>query len=692
MRRLVVRKTGRRDRGRAHALLRVVLPESECLVIACGACDADTLRELARPETAKRELDRVRAHLDSFCTRVRVSTPYPELDAYVNGWAVYQSYVGRMLARASLYQSGGAFGFRDQLQDALNLLCVDPALARARILDACAHQYAEGDVMHWWHRGAPDKGVRTRISDDLVWLPWAVCEYLDATRDETLLAERVAGIDSEPLRSDEESRYEDARTGAEKSVLEHAAAALRCVLRRGFGAHGLLLMGAGDWCDGFDAVGRAGRGESVWLTEFFAHTARRFALLLESRGDTPSAAVLQSAARRCIKGVEDAWDGAWYRRGYFDSGAPLGSRESRGCKIDSVAQSWAAFASCGEERVRTALKSALSALYDRDSGLSRLFAPPFGPDTEYAGYVNGYGPGFRENGGQYTHAAVWLASACLRSGLRENGLELLGALLRRGGNYGAEPFVLAADVYSAPGRAGEAGWSWYTGSAGWFFRTALFDLAGARFDSGRLVLPAEGPVRTAAAKNHKDFTGRGTISVANRARFCYMLRCETTGRTAQESEAGKMRYSRDEILPGVYLSAVTTDKFGRCVMGAALLSQLEHETACLDAMIPRVLRRGTARLGGEGVAAALEALGGASAEPLSLCIGEIRASGFLLSFRPRRPVGRRPRRRCWASCCSRRRRAAACCCPRMSTPSASCWPPGYAQRRRTPGPTRSAGS
>ena len=462
-----------RAAGVGSAAFDVTLPRAGTLVIVCGTAEARALRALAEPDEARRALERTRAHYAEICARIRVESPYAEVNRYVNGWAVYQAYVCRMLARTSLYQSGGAFGFRDQLQDAVNLLCVDPALARARILDACAHQYAEGDVMHWWHRGAPDKGVRTRISDDLVWLPWAVCEYLDATRDETLLAERVAGIDSEPLRPDEESRYEDARTGAEKSVLEHAAAALRCVLRRGFGAHGLLLMGAGDWCDGFDAVGRAGRGESVWLTEFFAHTARRFALLLESRGDTPSAAVLQSAARRCIKGVEDAWDGAWYRRGYFDDGAPLGSAKSGACKIDAIAQAWAAFAGCDGERVKTALRSAAARLFDRETGVVKLFDPPFSESTEHAGYVNSYGEGFRENGGQYTHGAIWLALACLEHGLRREGEEMLLALLKRGVNYGAEPFVLAADVYSNPYRAGEAGWTWYTGSAGWYLRAAL---------------------------------------------------------------------------------------------------------------------------------------------------------------------------------------------------------------------------
>lgn len=481
----------------------VVLPPEQTLVIACGCCGTEELRGLADAGAARRELARVQERCENLCRRLEVSTPWPELDNYLNGWAVYQALVCRMTARTSLYQSGGAFGFRDQLQDAVNLMLVDPALARERIIDSCAHQYAEGDVMHWWHRGEPDHGVRTRISDDLVWLPWAVCEYLDATGDRGILAERVAGLSGAPLAEGENSRYEAAvRSGETPTVLEHAAAALQCVLRRGFGAHGLLLMGTGDWCDGFDGVGAAGKGESVWLTEFFAHTARRFAALL----DTPSAAVLTSAARRCGKGIEAAWDGTWYRRGYFDGGGPLGSAENRGCRIDSIAQSWAAFAGCDSGRVDTALTSALENLADRQGGPVRLFTPPFGEDTEHAGYVNSYGPGFRENGGQYTHGAIWLAMACLERGRREDGLRILLGLLRRGAEYGAEPFVLAADVYANPDRFGEAGWSWYTGSAGWFYRAALTSLLGAELKDGELRLPSGREIEVKARRVEGKFT------------------------------------------------------------------------------------------------------------------------------------------------------------------------------------------
>ena len=454
----------RSERGAALApCFAAMLPRSERLVIACGCCGAEELVRLAEPDNARRELELVRARFARLCRGAALTTGLGAADAWLDGWAVYQTLVCRLLARTSLYQSGGAYGFRDQLQDAANLLDVDARYARERILDACAHQYDGGDVMHWWHPGKPDRGVRTRISDDLLWLPWAVCEYLDATGDTALLGEEARGIASPPLGADERSRYESAVSSQRAmSVLEHCEAAFGCVLRRGFGSHGLLRMGGGDWCDGFDGVG----GESVWLTEFFAHTAERFAPLL----DTRSAAALKSAARRCRRGVEAAWDGEWYRRGYYADGRPLGSRESAGCQIDAVAQAWAVFAGCNGDRCDAALTSALERLFDSEGGVVRLFDPPFGDGTEQAGYINGYGEGFRENGGQYTHAAVWLALACLERGRRDDARRLVEAIFSRGESYGAEPFVLAADVYANAARYGEAGWSWYTGAAGWMLR------------------------------------------------------------------------------------------------------------------------------------------------------------------------------------------------------------------------------
>lgn len=474
-----------------------VLPPAGMLVIVCGCCEIEKLRALAEPGAALAALEQTRQYWAALTGRLRVKTPDEALNRYMNGWAAYQTVACRLMGRCSLYQSGGAFGFRDQLQDAANMVLIDSSLARRRIIDCCAHQYAEGDVMHWWHpESCGDKGVRTRCSDDLLWLPWAVCEYTEKTGDNAVLSETAPFLCSQPLGPDEHSRYETPGVTEDRgNVVDHAALALALVIRRGGGEHGLLLMGGGDWNDGMDAVGDKGRGESVWLTWFFAHTARRFAALLEKQGRKAEAAAALSAAARFGRAADRAWDGSWYLRGYYDDGAPLGAKSAKGCRIDSIAQSWAAFCpESGPEKRGKALDAALAQLFDRTGGLVRLFEPPFGDGTEEPGYVKSYGPGFRENGGQYTHGAIWLASACLREGRRADGLALLRALLpRAGAAYGAEPFVIAADVYANPDRYGEAGWSWYTGSAGWYFRVVAEDLLGLRLTGGKLsaspVLP-----------------------------------------------------------------------------------------------------------------------------------------------------------------------------------------------------------
>ena len=278
-------------------LFRAELPGGETRVIACGFLPSAELHRLAEPERALALLDETKRRWAALTGRLKIKTPHPEHDRYMNGRAVYQTLACRLLARTSIYQSGGAYGFRDQLQDAVNLLLIEPKYARERILAACAHQYLEGDVMHWWHEGEPDRGVRTRCSDDLLWLPWAVCEYVEKTGDAAILTENCPFLDSKELEPHEDTRYEPA-SAAERpgTVLEHAALALSRVIKRGVGEHGLPLMLAGDWNDGMDAVGVGGRGESVWLAWFFAHTARRFAPLLERSGDKPGAAALLSAA------------------------------------------------------------------------------------------------------------------------------------------------------------------------------------------------------------------------------------------------------------------------------------------------------------------------------------------------------------------------------------------------------------
>lgn len=458
-------------------------------VLACGFEDSSVLRALAEPQRAAQELMQVRDGWRDMLSRVRVKTPDPDLDNLLNGWAVYQTAACRLLGRTSLYQNGGAYGFRDQVQDAVNLIAVSPGIARRHILLCCARQFGEGDVLHWWHEGPEGpRGVRTRCSDDLLWLAWALCEYTEKTGDTGLCGVNAPWLTAEPLGDKEPDRYFlPAASDRTDTVLEHARRALALVLRRGEGAHGLLLMGGGDWNDGMDKVG----GESVWLTWFFAHTAGRFAKLLRALGE-PDALLWEKAAADSAAAANEAWDGAWYLRGYWSDGAPLGNTGAAECAIDSVAQSWAAFCPGADRtRVRRALHECYVNLYDEAHGLTKLFWPPFSDGERDPGYIRACGPGFRENGGQYTHGAVWLASAMLKEGMTEEGTKILLSVLparHSPAQWETEPFVLAADVSANADHYAAALWSWYTGSAGWFFRTALEDLLGIRLEGGNLTV------------------------------------------------------------------------------------------------------------------------------------------------------------------------------------------------------------
>ena len=457
-------------------------------VLVCGYESAETLRSLAQPERAAKELVRVRDGWRSLLGRVRIHTPDQALDRMMNGWAAYQTLACRIMARTSMYQSGGAWGFRDQLQDTVDLLLIAPERAGRHILTCCARQFREGDVLHWWHETpAGPKGVRTRCSDDLIWLPWAVCEYVEKTGDEALCQRTAPWLEAPPLAAEERDRYfEPALSREESAVLDHARQALECVLARGCGPHGLLRTGSGDWNDGMDKVD----GESQWLTWFFLHTAGRFAALLDRLGQDGRR--YAQAADALAAAAERSWDGQWYLRGWWADGAPLGGAGAPACQIDSIAQSWAAFCpQADRERVHTALRAAVDRLYDRAHKLVKLFAPPFGDGGRDPGYIRSCGPGIRENGGQYTHGAVWLASALLREGFTDAGAAMLLDLLPAAhppAQWGAEPWVLAADVSADPDHYGQALWSWYTGSAGWFFRVVLEDLLGIRLENGRITV------------------------------------------------------------------------------------------------------------------------------------------------------------------------------------------------------------
>ena len=459
-------------------------------VLVCGCCGEAELKELCRPSIALAALSACVSRWNSLTDRVEISTGEAALDHYMNGWVTYQTLACRLMARGSLYQSGGAFGFRDQLQDAVNLMLLSPDFAKEQILLCCRHQYVEGDVMHWWHpHPEGDRGVRTRCSDDLLWLVWALCETYAATGDDAFCLREVPYISSPPLAEDERDRYETpAVSQASASVLDHARAALERCIGRGFGAHGLPLFGSGDWNDGMDGVD----GESVWLGWFFAHCAGRFASLLDAL-QKPGAERYRDCAAAVGKAAEAAFNGRWYRRGYWADGETLGGDG----RLDSTAQSWAALSLYSDNaHANAALDAALNRLVDLEHGLIRLFDPPYSNTERTPGYLVSYGEGFRENGGQYTHGAVWLALGCLEQGRKEEGYELLRLLLPEShdaARYGAEPYVLPADICAASGHEGESGWSWYTGSAGWYFRVVTEKLLGLKLRGGKLTVEAQLP-------------------------------------------------------------------------------------------------------------------------------------------------------------------------------------------------------
>lgn len=467
-------------------------------VLVCGCDTRANLLRLTQPDEAVHALHRVRERWLGAVSRLWITTPDEAMNRYLGGWAAYQTLCCRLMARTSLYQNGGAFGFRDQLQDAVNLLLLDSKPAREQIGCACAHQFSAGDVCHWWHAGfGVEHGVRTRISDDLLWLPWAVCEYAQKTGDTQILSAEYPFLAGEELEENEHDRYQPLEVSTETgTVLEHCRRAFMRVLARGVGVHGLLHIGTGDWNDAFDRVGAQGRGESVWLTWFFAVTARKFAALIGGH----AAEQLALAADRCTRAAEAAWDGAWYRRGYYDDGQPLGSEKSGECRIDAIAQAFAAFDTHADPaHVHCALTSAVEQLFDREHNVVRLFDPPITRRTPETGYVRSYGAGLRENGGQYTHGALWLAMALLRTGRTDEGVQILRAVLPAAhdpARYEGEPYVLAADV-AAGDNAGVAGWTWYTGAAGWYLRIAAEELLGLHLRGGVLYpephLPAGWP-------------------------------------------------------------------------------------------------------------------------------------------------------------------------------------------------------
>jgi N,N'-diacetylchitobiose phosphorylase len=470
-----------------------------CLLFGEGSAPERVNEILARHDTCaavERAYEEARGFWRGFLGAVQIHSPSPALDLMVNGWLPYQTLSCRLWARSAFYQSGGAFGFRDQLQDSLALVHQQQEITRGQILAHAAEQFVEGDVLHWWHPPT-GKGIRTRFADDLLWLPLATGSYVSTTGDWAILDCMIPFRSARPLEPGEDEAFLFPETSGDAADLyEHCCRALDRSLNTG--EHGLPLFGTGDWNDAMNRVGRLGKGESVWMGFFLYAVLGEFLPICSRRSDTGRVARYEQHREMLRKALEEnGWDGEWYRRGYYDDGTPLGSDRDEECRIDALAQSWAVLSGAAPpDRARRAIEAVERRLVSEKDGLIRLLAPPFDRTPKDPGYIKGYAPGIRENGGQYTHAALWFVRALCEMGRRDRAaalLEMLNPITHARtpeevSVYCVEPYVIAADVYGEPPHTGRGGWSWYTGSSGWMYRVALESVLGFTLRSGEWIV------------------------------------------------------------------------------------------------------------------------------------------------------------------------------------------------------------
>ncbi len=472
-------------------------------LLGAGRDQAEVNELLAKfhsPSAVDIACQQARDHWDETLSAIQIKTPSREMDLLVNRWLLYQTLSCRVWGRSAYYQAGGAYGFRDQLQDVMALVYSRPELAREHLLRAAARQFEEGDVQHWWHP-PQGRGTRTRFSDDLLWLPFVVCRYLAVTGDASVLDETASYLQSPLLGESEQERYELPTVSArEGSLYEHCLGTLQHGFR--LGPHGLPLIGCGDWNDGMNQIGPEGKGESVWMGWFLLVILDRFIPIIRQRGDTALADEMAQNALKLRHSMEvHGWDGAWYRRAYFDDGTPLGSAQNDECQIDSIAQTWAVLAGAPEQHQLSAVEAVMRKLVKWDSRLVLLFTPPFDHSHLEPGYIKGYLPGIRENGGQYTHPALWLIEALCQLGDGTRAMQIFDLInpvnhsrtatdVRR---YMVEPYVIAADVYGVEPHIGRGGWTWYTGSAAWTYRAALESILGLRWSKAGITFQPQLP-------------------------------------------------------------------------------------------------------------------------------------------------------------------------------------------------------